>query len=86
MVLEVDLRELKAASDERLLRLALDGAHLVGGGAVATGVSVEKSSRIAEVLVTTLRPAQLIAGKVLGIGASTLLLLLPATVPLRSRR
>jgi ABC-2 type transport system permease protein len=36
---------------------------------------------VAEVLVTTVRPAHLLAGKVLGIGATTLLLVLAAALP-----
>jgi len=61
--------------------LVLYLALLMGGMGVATGVAVEKSSRIAEVLVTTVRPAHLLAGKVLGIGLSTLFLILAAAVP-----
>jgi ABC-2 type transport system permease protein len=38
------------------------------GGILATGVVEEKSSRIVEILLSTLRPYQLLAGKVLGIG------------------
>lgn len=60
-----------------LLYLAL----FMGGVGVATGVAVEKSSRIAEVLVTTVRPTQLMAGKVLGIGLSILLYLVAAAAP-----
>ena len=37
------------------------------------GVVEEKSSRVIEVLLSTLRPAQLLAGKVIGIGALALL-------------
>jgi ABC-2 type transport system permease protein len=37
------------------------------------GVVEEKSSRVIEVLLSTLRPAQLLAGKVIGIGAIALL-------------
>ncbi|HUF33255.1 MAG TPA: ABC transporter permease [Acidimicrobiales bacterium] len=54
---------------------------LFGGMGVATGVAVEKSTRIAEVLVTTVRPTHLLAGKVLGIGLSTFLLLLIGLIP-----
>lgn len=60
-----------------LLYLAL----LMGGMSVAQGVAVEKSSRIAEVLVATVRPARLLIGKVAGVGASTTLLLVAAAVP-----
>lgn len=38
------------------------------GAAVANGVAQEKTSRIAEVLLATVRPGQLLAGKVVGIG------------------
>jgi len=43
-------------------------ALLFTGQAVATGVVEEKSSRVVELLLSTLRPWQLMAGKVLGIG------------------
>ncbi len=42
------------------------------GGAVATGVAQEKTSRTAEVLLAAIRPRQLLTGKVLGIGATGL--------------
>ena len=61
--------------------LVLYLALLMGGMGVATGVAMEKSSRIAEVLVTTVRPSHLLAGKVVGIGVSTLLLILAGAVP-----
>jgi ABC-2 type transport system permease protein len=35
---------------------------------VASGVVAEKSSRVVEIVVSTIRPAHLLAGKVLGIG------------------
>ena len=38
------------------------------GSAVASGVAQEKTSRIAEVLLAAVRPSQLLAGKVVGIG------------------
>jgi ABC-2 type transport system permease protein len=38
------------------------------GSAVASGVAQEKTSRIAEVLLAAVRPGQLLAGKVVGIG------------------
>jgi ABC-2 type transport system permease protein len=38
------------------------------GQAVAQGVTEEKSSRVVEILLTTLSPRRLLAGKVLGIG------------------
>jgi ABC-2 type transport system permease protein len=42
------------------------------GGAVATGVAQEKTSRTAEVLISAVRPEELLAGKVIGIGAAGL--------------
>ncbi len=39
------------------------------GQMVAQGVVEEKSSRVVELLLSTVRPWQLMAGKVLGIGA-----------------
>ena len=44
-------------------------AILMYGSIVAQGVVEEKSSRIVELLLTTIRPWQLMVGKVLGIGA-----------------
>jgi ABC-2 type transport system permease protein len=46
---------------------------LVFGPAVAQGVIEEKSSRVVELLLATVRPWQLMAGKVLGIGTVALL-------------
>jgi ABC-2 type transport system permease protein len=43
------------------------------GGWVAVGVLEEKSSRIVEILLSTVRPATLLAGKVIGIGACGLM-------------
>jgi ABC-2 type transport system permease protein len=43
-------------------------AITVYGGAVATGVAQEKTSRTAEVLLAAVRPQQLLVGKVVGIG------------------
>jgi ABC-2 type transport system permease protein len=45
---------------------------LVYGGRITTGVSEEKSSRVIEVLLATVRPAQLLIGKVLGMGIQAL--------------
>lgn len=44
-----------------------------GGMAVAQGVVEEKSSRVVEVLLASVRPWQLLTGKVLGIGIASLL-------------
>ncbi len=43
-------------------------AIILYGAAVLTGVVVEKSSRVVEVLLATLRPWHLLAGKLIGIG------------------
>lgn len=42
-------------------------------GTVATSVSVEKGSRIQEILITKVSPVQLLAGKVLGVGLAGML-------------
>lgn len=44
-----------------------------GGMAVAQGVVEEKSSRVVEILLASVRPWQLLTGKVLGIGIASLL-------------
>ncbi len=46
---------------------------MTAGQLVAQGVVEEKSSRVVELLLATVRPAQLMAGKVLGIGVVGLL-------------
>jgi ABC-2 type transport system permease protein len=46
---------------------------LVYGQVVAQGVVEEKANRIVELLLTAIKPAQLITGKVIGIGAAGLL-------------
>ncbi|MBI3081434.1 MAG: ABC transporter permease, partial [Gemmatimonadetes bacterium] len=51
-------------------------ALVVYGQLVAGAVVEEKSSRIIEVLVSSLRPSQLLAGKVIGVGAVGLFQLL----------
>jgi ABC-2 type transport system permease protein len=48
--------------------LALYVALLTYGGWVGTGVLEEKSSRVVEVVLAAVRPAELLAGKVIGIG------------------
>src|SRR5581483_10176070 len=45
----------------------------VYGGMVLNGVAEEKSSRVAEVLLSAVRPSELLTGKVVGIGAVALL-------------
>ena len=43
---------------------------LIGSGSmIAMGVVEEKTSRVVEILLSTIRPGQLLAGKILGIGA-----------------
>jgi ABC-2 type transport system permease protein len=56
--------------------LALYGQLFAYGYWVAAGVVEEKSSRVVEVLLSTLRPSQLLRGKILGIGVLGLLQLL----------
>src|SRR5207247_1810712 len=51
--------------------------QIVGYGVwVASGVIEEKSSRVVELLLSTIRPRQLLAGKILGIGSLGFLQLL----------
>jgi ABC-2 type transport system permease protein len=62
-------------SDRTARLVAMGGASLMliaislYGSWVMAGVAQEKSNRIAELLVAAIRPYQLLAGKVLGIGA-----------------
>ena len=49
---------------------------MLNGQAVAQGVVEEKSSRVVELLLATIRPWQLMAGKVLGIGVVGLIQIL----------
>ena len=51
---------------------------ILSGQAVAQGVTEEKSSRVVELLLTTISPRRLLAGKVLGIGALGLCVMLLA--------
>jgi ABC-2 type transport system permease protein len=54
-------------------------AILFSGTTIATNVAVEKSTRIAEILLTVLRPSQILVGNIVGIGLQTLAeLLIPA--------
>lgn len=55
-------------------------ALLIYGQRVAQGVVEEKSSRIVEILLTAIRPWQLMLGKVLGIGATGLIQMLLVAV------
>jgi ABC-2 type transport system permease protein len=57
------------------------------GQTVAQGVTEEKSSRVVELLLTTLSPRRLLAGKILGVGTLGLaLLLIPAVAALVAGR
>jgi len=57
------------------------------GQAVAQSVTEEKSSRVVELLLTTLSPRRLLAGKILGVGVLGLaLLLMPAAAALAAGR
>jgi ABC-2 type transport system permease protein len=77
----LDVRSLEPAREHQGARIAL--AFIVGvlvyiaillyGQMVAQGVVEEKSSRIVEILLTTIRPWQLMLGKVVGIGLMGLL-------------
>jgi ABC-2 type transport system permease protein len=58
----------------------LYGQLLGYGFWVASGVVEEKASRVVEVLLATIRPRQLLAGKVLGIGALGLVQLIAIAV------
>lgn len=68
-----------AADEGQRLFLALIGAGLlfmgitVYGVAVGVGVVEEKSSRVVEVLLSTIKPLHLLWGKILGLGAIGLL-------------
>ncbi len=63
-----DARIVAAIAAGLLMYLSL----MLYGTAVATGVAQEKTSRTAEVLLATVRPGQLLAGKVAGIGLTGL--------------
>jgi ABC-2 type transport system permease protein len=63
--------------------LALFMVLVFFGQAVAQSVTEEKSSRVVELLLTTLSPRRLLAGKILGVGVLGLaLLLIPAAAAL----
>jgi ABC-2 type transport system permease protein len=49
--------------------LLLYGSFMMAGPMIAQGVVEEKSSRVVELLLATMRPGRLMVGKVLGIGA-----------------
>ena len=77
----VDDEESGRAGVAWITGLVLYLAIFMGGMSVAQGVAIEKSTRIAEVLVTTVRPSQLLAGKVLGLGVSVLIILSAGAIP-----
>ena len=55
-----------------VLLILLYGATILYGVQVAQGVIEEKSNRVMEVMIGAVRPAQLLAGKIFGIGALAL--------------
>ena len=78
---EVEYVRGDASADQRvavalIVSIVLFFQVFLYGIAVATGVVEEKSSRVVELLLVTVRPRQLLTGKVLGIGAVGLLQLL----------
>ncbi|QJC50421.1 ABC transporter permease [Paenibacillus albicereus] len=79
--LQLDVQELKAGSKSALvmylpvylITFMLYLLIYLFGGNVAVSVSVEKSSRIKEILITKVKPEQLLFGKVFGVGLAGLL-------------
>jgi ABC-2 type transport system permease protein len=65
-----------------LVGIVLYMAIMLSGQIIAMNVGVEKSTRIAEVLLAVLRPSQILVGNVVGIGVQTLAQLLVLTVPI----
>ena len=59
---------------------------LTYGQRITSGVVEEKSSRVVEILLSSIRPAQLLVGKVLGIGATALLQVAALVVGVLRRR
>ncbi len=84
----VDVRSLEPAREYQGARIALAViagvlvyiAIMLYGQLVAQGVVEEKTSRIVEILLTTIRPWQLMLGKVVGIGVIGLLQLMLTAV------
>jgi ABC-2 type transport system permease protein len=64
----VDVRRRELAAVAFVGVLALYGQLFAYGYWVAAGVVEEKSSRVVEVLLATVRPSQLLRGKIFGIG------------------
>lgn len=82
-VLAVEPRDAEASQRQGFAFAAtaiLYGQLLGYGFWVASGVVEEKASRVVEVLLATIRPRQLLAGKVLGIGALGLVQLIAIAV------
>ena len=79
----VSVESLDEAKDEKMpaVVITLIGvmvmmtAILVFGGAVATSVIEEKSSRVIEIILSTVRPAHLLAGKILGAGLAGIIMM-----------
>ena len=69
----LDRREREYAAVGFIAVLALYGQLFAYGYWVAAGVVEEKASRVVEVLLATVRPSQLLRGKILGIGLLGLL-------------
>lgn len=65
-----------------IVGIVLYMAIMFSGNSIAMNVGVEKSTRIAEVLLAVLRPSQILVGNVVGIGLQTLVQLLVLAVPI----
>jgi ABC-2 type transport system permease protein len=65
-----------------IVGIVLYMAIMFSGNSIAMNVGVEKSTRIAEVLLAVLRPSQILVGNVMGIGLQTLAQLLVLAVPI----
>jgi ABC-2 type transport system permease protein len=65
-----------------IVGIVLYMAIMFSGNSIAMNVGVEKSTRIAEVLLAVLRPSQILVGNVVGIGLQTLAQLLVLAVPI----
>lgn len=78
---DIEVTSLDPADPQRGQRLGMAMAAgfllymflIASGQMVAQGVVEEKSSRVVEILLSTIRPTQLLGGKVLGIGLTGLL-------------
>jgi len=79
--LQVDIQELKVGSKSIMttympiyfITFLLYFLIYLYGGNVATSVSVEKGSRVKEILITKVKPTQLLFGKVFGVGLAGLI-------------